>query len=67
MRPIALEQGFSGVRCVLQRVVGLRPLAGLDLGDLGTDGNHGVAKTVQLFQRFALRGFDHQRAGHREA
>ena len=67
MRPIALEQGFGRVRGVLQRVVGLRPLARLDLGDFGADGNHGVAKTVQLLQRFALGGFDHQRAGDREA
>ena len=34
--------------------------------DFVTDGEQRVAETVELFERFAFRGFDHQRARDRE-
>lgn len=37
-------------------------LAGLDGGDLGADGNHGVAETVQLLLALALGRLNHERA-----
>ena len=40
-------------------------LAGADRFDLGPDGNHRVAETIELVLRFALRRLDHDRAGNR--
>ena len=33
--------------------------------DLFANGNHGIHEAIQLFQAFAFRRLDHQRAGHR--
>jgi hypothetical protein len=52
---------------VSQRALVDGDLAGGDSVDLGADLQHRVAEPVELGERFALGGLDHQGAGHREA
>ena len=54
------------VRCVNQHIIFGIGLASLYLGYLFADGEQCVDETVNLRQRFALRGLYHQRAVHRE-
>ena len=65
--PVGGDDAGGGVWRVSQGVVVLRPVAGFDLGDFRADGNHGVGEAVQLGQRLAFGGLDHQRSGHGEA
>src|SRR3546814_19852623 len=67
MHPVFGQQHLRGVRGVLQHVVVAVALAAFDLRDLFAYGDHGVDETVELGQALGLGGFDHQRAGHREA
>ena len=66
VRPLVAGHFLRGVRGVLQDVVDrIRP-PGRDVLDLVPDRQHRVAEAVELLQRLALGGLDHQRAGNRE-
>ena len=67
MRPFSPGQRVRGVRRMLERVVVPGPGAALDLRDLGADRDHRGDEAVELDERLALGGLDHQRAGHRKA
>ena len=64
--PSLTQQRGGGVGCVAQRVVVLWPFAAFHLGNLATDGDHGVDKAIEFMQCFALGGFHHQGAWHRK-
>ena len=53
------------MRRVLQQIVLPVRRAGFNRLHFPVNGNHRVAKTVQLSLRFALRRLDHERAGNR--
>ncbi len=61
------EQQLVGVRRVFQGVVLLVHVAFFHRLDFAGDGDHGIAEAVEFALAFGLRGFDHQRIGHRKA
>ena len=64
---LVAHERLGGVRGVAQRTVGHRPDAVGHLIDLTADGDHRIAEAIELGERLALSGLDHQRAGDREA
>ena len=55
------------MRRVFQRIVLRRPVAGFDLANLFTNGDHRSNKAVEFGLRLRLGRLDHHRSGHREA
>jgi len=52
------------MRRIFQNVVSLVRLTRRDRLDLASDGDKGVAETIELYLRFAFGGLDHQCAGN---
>ena len=66
VRPVPFTRHvFGSVRCILEEVVFRVHLAVLDRHDLGVNGDHRFAETIQLRPRLTLGRLDHHRPGDR--
>jgi len=61
---VILHQDSQGMRGIVKDVVLLGLLSFLDILNLGTDGNHGIAETVELLLALRFGGLNHERVGH---
>lgn len=62
---VILHQNRQCVGGVVEHVVLLRLLAILNLLNLSTDRNHGIAETIKLLLALRLGGLDHEGVGNR--